>query len=79
MLTTLQRTYARHWCARILCLIVSPVIVYMTCFRIHFLILSNSGPGDAQMSSLFQAHLRGNDFAKSPLGACCPTPAAVLR
>jgi dolichyl-phosphate-mannose-protein mannosyltransferase len=79
VLTPLQRTYARHWCARILCLIVSPVIVYMTCFRIHFLILSNSGPGDAQMSSLFQAHLRGNDFAKSPLGACCPTPAAVLR
>lgn len=63
------RTYVRHWCARILCLIVVPAIVYMTCFKIHFLILSNSGPGDAQMSSLFQAHLRGNDFAQAPLEA----------
>ena len=33
----------------------------------HFLILNRSGPGDAQMSSLFQAHLQGNDFALSPL------------
>ena len=58
---------------------IFPLMVYMFSFKLHFLILSNSGPGDAQMSSLFQAHLRGNDFAKSPLGACCPTPAAVLR
>ncbi|UZJ57459.1 hypothetical protein CBS101457_006779 [Exobasidium rhododendri] len=63
------RTYARHWCARILCLIVVPLSVYMTCFKIHFMILSRSGPGDAQMSSLFQAHLRGNNFAQAPLEA----------
>jgi dolichyl-phosphate-mannose--protein O-mannosyl transferase len=36
-------------------------------FKLHFMILNRSGPGDAQMSSLFQAHLRGNDFAQSPL------------
>ena len=42
-------------------------MIYAACFKIHFLILNRSGPGDAQMSSLFQAHLRGNDFAESPL------------
>lgn len=63
------RTYARHWCARGLCLIAIPAAVYLLSFKLHFLILSGSGPGDAQMSSLFQAHLRGNDFANSPLEA----------
>lgn len=40
----------------------------MLSFSIHFSILTNSGPGDAQMSSLFQAGLRGNDFSENPLG-----------
>lgn len=60
------RAYVRHWCARILCLIFLPLTIYMLSFKAHFLILSRSGPGDAQMSSLFQSHLRGNDFALSP-------------
>lgn len=64
-----QRTYVRHWVARILCLIVVPFCVYALCFKIHFLILNESGTGDSQMSSLFQAHLQGNDFAKNPLGS----------
>ncbi|KAK6903573.1 hypothetical protein I203_107078 [Kwoniella mangroviensis CBS 8507] len=61
------RTYIQHWIARISCLMVLPFIVYATCFKIHFMVLNRSGPGDAQMSSLFQAHLKGNDFAESPL------------
>jgi dolichyl-phosphate-mannose-protein mannosyltransferase len=40
----------------------------MITFKIHFLILNHSGPGDSQMSSLFQANLVGNDFARNPLG-----------
>ena len=61
------RTYAYHWAARILCLIVIPIGVYMLAFKIHFLILNGSGPGDAQMSSLFQANLKGSDLPESPL------------
>jgi dolichyl-phosphate-mannose-protein mannosyltransferase len=34
---------------------------------VHFKILNQSGPGDANMSSLFQAGLKGNELSKSPL------------
>ncbi|TCD70275.1 Protein O-mannosyltransferase 2 [Steccherinum ochraceum] len=61
------RDQAKHWAARIGCLIVLPILVYMATFKMHFLILNHSGPGDAQMSSLFQANLVGNDFANNPL------------
>ena len=44
-------------------------MVYMLTFKMHFLVLNHSGPGDAQMSSLFQANLEGNAFAQNPLGA----------
>ena len=66
--TSSQREYAAHWGARIICLIIVPILVFMASFKIHFLVLNHSGPGDAQMSSLFQANLEGNDFAQDPLG-----------
>ncbi|CAK5268733.1 unnamed protein product [Mycena citricolor] len=58
---------AKHWAARVACLIIVPIIVFMISFKIHFLILNGSGPGDSQMSSLFQANLEGNDFRDNPL------------
>ncbi|KII88281.1 glycosyltransferase family 39 protein [Plicaturopsis crispa FD-325 SS-3] len=61
------RDQLRHWIARIACLIILPIAVYMFSFKMHFLVLNHSGPGDAQMSSLFQANLVGNDFAQNPL------------
>ena len=49
-------------------LIIVPALVYIFSFYLHFLILENSGPGDAQMSSLFQANLKGTEVGKdSPL------------
>ncbi|KAA8913286.1 dolichyl-phosphate-mannose-protein mannosyltransferase [Sphaerosporella brunnea] len=59
--------YASHWIARIVGLIIIPTLVYMASFKAHFIILENSGPGDAQMSSLFQANLRGTELGNSPL------------
>ncbi len=59
---------AQHVVARVGGLIVVPLLVYMFSFWLHFLILENSGPGDAQMSSLFQANLKGTNVGKdSPL------------
>ena len=40
----------------------------MLSFALHFAILDHTGPGDAQMSSLFQANLKGTEVGKgSPL------------
>ncbi|KAI1788358.1 glycosyltransferase family 39 protein [Ganoderma leucocontextum] len=61
------RDQARHWAARVGCLIVLPMLVYMASFKLHFMILNHSGTGDAQMSSLFQANLVGNKFNENPL------------
>ncbi|CAG8608238.1 6097_t:CDS:10 [Diversispora eburnea] len=61
-----KTVYIQHWIARIGGLIILPLLVYMLSFAIHFAILHNSGPGDAQMSSLFQAGLHGNDFSENP-------------
>ncbi|KAH9936900.1 glycosyltransferase family 39 protein [Epithele typhae] len=57
------RLFIRHFAARALCLIVIPIIFYMSTFGIHFLILSNSGEGDGFMSSEFQHTLRGRGMA----------------
>ncbi|KAJ7704861.1 glycosyltransferase family 39 protein [Mycena rosella] len=61
------RDQVKHWVARVGCLIVIPILVFMASFKVHFMILNHSGPGDAQMSSLFQANLEGNEFANNPL------------
>jgi dolichyl-phosphate-mannose-protein mannosyltransferase len=59
---------ASHLVVRVFGLIVIPMMVYMFSFWVHFLVLENSGPGDAQMSSLFQANLRGTEVGRdSPL------------
>ena len=63
-----QSTLSAHLFTRIVGLIVIPFLIYMLSFALHFAILNKSGPGDAQMSSLFQANLRGTNVGKdSPL------------
>ncbi|ANB15837.1 dolichyl-phosphate-mannose-protein mannosyltransferase PMT2 [Sugiyamaella lignohabitans] len=61
------KTYALHWVARVVNLIVVPVLVFMASFKAHFVILNHSGPGDSNMSSLFQANLIGSDIVGGPV------------
>lgn len=57
-----------HLATRIVGLIIVPFLIYLLSFALHFAILDRSGPGDAQMSSLFQANLKGTNVGKnSPL------------
>lgn len=59
-------TYLYHWVARIIGLIIVPILIFMLCFKIHFDLLYKSGTGDANMSSLFQANLLGSDVGGGP-------------
>nr|XP_003408838.2 protein O-mannosyl-transferase 2 isoform X1 [Loxodonta africana] len=55
-------TMGKHLIARILCLIVLPLALYMAIFAVHFIVLNKSGPGDGFFSSAFQARLSGNNL-----------------
>ncbi|KAF8919457.1 glycosyltransferase family 39 protein [Mucidula mucida] len=57
------RIFVKHFMARALCLIVLPMLFYMTMFQIHFMILGSSGEGDGFMSSEFQHTLGGRGMA----------------
>ncbi|PVU93776.1 hypothetical protein BB559_003168 [Furculomyces boomerangus] len=54
------KTYTYHWLARILGLIVIPVVIYMISFKIHFDLLYKSGAGDKRLPIQYQASLDGN-------------------
>ncbi|KAJ9053561.1 Protein O-mannosyltransferase 2 [Entomophthora muscae] len=57
--------FFKHLVARIFCLILVPVTIYLATFWLHFAILHKPGTGDGVMPSLFQARLKD-----SPLSLC---------
>lgn len=59
-------TYILHWLARIVCLIIIPFVIYVSAFKVHFMVLSKSGPGDGSISTLLQASLDGNKLHNGP-------------
>lgn len=59
--------FIKNFMARALCLIAVPLSIYAASFYVHFWILNRTGPGDANMSSLFQAGLDGSPLQSSPI------------
>ncbi|KAG0215255.1 hypothetical protein BGX28_000474 [Mortierella sp. GBA30] len=59
---TMQEFMSHFW-ARVVGLILVPIVVYLFWFYVHFAILTHSGPGDDFMSTEFQETLKGNTMA----------------
>ncbi|KAM4060619.1 dolichyl-phosphate-mannose-protein mannosyltransferase [Hirsutella rhossiliensis] len=71
-------TLGAHVVTRVVGLIVVPFLIYLLSFALHFAILDKTGPGDAQMSSLFQANLKGTEVGKdSPLEVALGSRATI--
>ncbi|CAO3666880.1 unnamed protein product [Rhizopus stolonifer] len=62
-----KQVFTRHFGARAICLIVLPVLIYMTMFVVHFHSLPNSGEGDGFMTPEFQQTLDGHAYIQSPV------------
>ena len=54
------KTLMYHWVARIVCLIMIPVAVFILPYAIHFKVLYKSGTGDEFHTPQFQSTLQGN-------------------
>lgn len=52
---------------RALTLIVWPIVVYVTFFYVHLIVLNRSGNGDGFYSSAFQSRLLGNSLFNASL------------
>jgi dolichyl-phosphate-mannose-protein mannosyltransferase len=74
-----KKRYLNHWIARIFTLIFIPVSVFLFSFKLHFELLSHSGPGDANMSSLFQANLAGSDIGSGPRDVTVGTSVVTIK
>lgn len=57
--------FAKHFVARVFCLILVPAALYVSLFWIHLHQLNHSGNGDGFYSSAFQSQLIGNSLHNS--------------
>ncbi|KAL7992599.1 hypothetical protein Chor_016855 [Crotalus horridus] len=63
-------TLGKHFLARVLCLIILPLVLYTALFAVHFAVLNRSGPGDGFFSSGFQSRLIGNNLHNVSVPEC---------
>lgn len=60
------KSYVKHWLLRVASLIFVPIVIYMLAFKVHFMVLNHTGPGDGSISTLLQASLIGNNLQFGP-------------
>ncbi|KAJ2013404.1 Protein O-mannosyltransferase 2 [Coemansia sp. RSA 922] len=60
------RDYAKHWVFRVMALLVTPLAIYMSCFVVHFWMLSRYDNSANFMPMGFQVRLRGNPLSRQP-------------
>ncbi|OAA63352.1 protein mannosyltransferase 1 [Niveomyces insectorum RCEF 264] len=65
--TVTLRLLAKHFLARLFCLVIVPATFYMAMFGVHFLCLVNPGDGDGFMSSEFQSTLNSKGMQDTPV------------
>lgn len=61
-----RKQYFKHWSIRVINLIITPFLIYLFLFKIHFTLLYKSGPGDASTNTLFQVNLENNEIETGP-------------
>ncbi|KAF7721838.1 hypothetical protein EC973_004074 [Apophysomyces ossiformis] len=66
-LRTTKAQFVKHFAARLWCLVLIPITIYIGTFYLHFLSLPLSGDGDSHMSAAFQHGLKGREISDSPL------------
>uniref|UniRef100_A0A7N8XP28 Protein O-mannosyl-transferase 2 n=1 Tax=Mastacembelus armatus TaxID=205130 RepID=A0A7N8XP28_9TELE len=59
---SLSLVNTKHFLARVVGLILLPLLLYVAIFAVHFVVLNKSGPGDGFFSSAFQSRLIGNNL-----------------
>ena len=59
------RVWFYHWIARIICLIIVPLAVFLVPYYLHFAVLNKSGTGDEYMTPKFQSSLKGNQIVST--------------
>lgn len=60
--------FGKHFVARMMGLVVVPLLMYLFWFQVHFAILTRSGPGDDFMTPEFQETLSDNVMAQQAVG-----------
>ena len=59
------KVVGKHFVARVHCLVILPIVVYVLTFQVHFAVLRKTGPGVTFMTPEFESTLIGSNMPES--------------